>query len=391
MLSGVVDNSPGQLDSLLSIRYNNDWSTHTAGIGTRKFGRKGGFVVRLKYELAELDNKQTIPVSENRVQGFNNFLPFALYRARLKNKASWFSMYRSYTTKPTAKQLSPVVDNSNPLQLSQGNAQLTQQFGHWLMSKYNFANTNKDVVFYAMVNGGWSNNFIGQSTYTATRDLDSSLNSVVLSKGTQLTKPVNLDGQYSFNAFLTYGMPLEAIKSNLNMNISSRLTNIPSMINLRKSNTLNQSYELGLVISSNISEKLDFTLSTKTAYNSSENSLNSTLDNIFWVQTNKIKLDWIMPMGFTFRTNFRYQNFYGLGTDLDNSVLLWTAGVGKQLFKNKRGEIQLSVFDILNQNNNISQNFYDSYYEATNRNVLTRYFMVNFSYNIRKFREDRTQ
>ena len=391
MLSGVIDNSPGQLDSLLSIRYNNDWSTHTAGIGTRKFGRKGGFVVRLKYELAELDNKQTIPVSENRVQGFNNFLPFALYRARLKNKASWFSMYRSYTTKPTAKQLSPVVDNSNPLQLSQGNAQLTQQFGHWLMSKYNFANTNKDVVFYAMLNGGWSNNFIGQSTYTATRDLDSSLNSVVLSKGTQLTKPVNLDGQYSFNAFLTYGMPLEAIKSNLNMNISSRLTNIPSMINLMKSNTLNQSYELGLVISSNISEKLDFTLSTKTAYNSSENSLNSTLDNIFWVQTNKIKLDWILPMGFTFRSNFRYQNFYGLGTDLDNSVLLWTAGVGKQLFKNKRGEIQLSVFDILNQNNNISQNFYDSYYEATNRNVLTRYFMVNFSYNIRKFREDRTQ
>jgi hypothetical protein len=98
-----------------------------------------------------------------------------------------------------------------------------------------------------------------------------------------------------------------------------------------------------------------------------------------------------MPMGFTFRTNFRYQNFYGLGTDLDNSVLLWTAGVVKQLFKNKRGEIQLSVFDILNQNNNISQNFYDSYYEATNRNVLTRYFMVNFSYNIRKFREDRTR
>ena len=391
MLSGVIDNSPGQLDSLLSIQYNNDWTTQTVGIGSRKFGRKGGFVVRVNYELAELTNDQTIPIAENRSQGFNNILPFALYRARLKNKASWFSMYRTYTSKPTAQQLSPVVDNSNPLQLTQGNTQLVQQYGHWLMSKYNFANTNKDVVFYAMVNGGWSNNFIGQSIYTATRDLDSSLNSVVLSKGTQLTQPLNLDGQYSLNTFVTYGMPISSLKSNLNMNVSTRLSNIPSMINLVKSNTLNQSYEMGLVLSSNISEELDFTLSSKTAYNLSENSLNSDLDNIYWVQTNKIKLDWVTPIGLTFRTNFRYQNFYGLGSDLDNTVMLWTAGLGKQLFNNKRGEIQLSVFDILNQNNNISQNFYDSYYEATNRNVLTRYFMVNFSYNIRKFREDKTR
>jgi len=391
MLSGVIDNPPGQLDSLLSIQYNNDWTTQTVGIGSRKFGRKGGFVFRVNYELAELTNDQTIPVAENRSQGFKNILPFALYRARLKNKASWFSMYRTYTTKPTAQQLSPVVDNSNPLQLTKGNTQLVQQYGHWFMSKYNFANTNKDVVFYAMVNGGWSNNFIGQSIYTATRDLDSSLNSVVLSKGTQLTQPVNLDGQYSLNTFVTYGMPISSLKSNFNMNVSTRLSNIPSMINLVKSNTLNQSYEMGLVLSSNISEELDFTLSSKTAYNLSENSLNSDLDNIYWVQTNKIKLDWVTPIGLTFRTNFRYQNFYGLGSDLDNTVMLWTAGLGKQLFKNKRGEIQLSVFDILNQNNNISQNFYDSYYEATNRNVLTRYFMVNFSYNIRKFREDKTR
>ena len=274
MLSGVIDNPPGQLDSLLSVQYNNDWTTQTVGIGSRKFGRKGGFVVRVNYELAELTNDQTIPIAENRSQGFNNILPFALYRARLKNKASWFSMYRTYTSKPTAQQLSPVVDNRNPLQLTQGNTQLVQQYGHWLMSKYNFANTNKDVVFYAMVNGGWSNNFIGQSIYTATRDLDSSLNSVVLSKGTQLTQPVNLDGKYSLNTFVTYGMPISSLKSNLNMNVSTRLSNIPSMINLLKSNTLNQSYEMGLVLSSNISEELDFTLSSKTAYNLSENSLN---------------------------------------------------------------------------------------------------------------------
>lgn len=98
-----------------------------------------------------------------------------------------------------------------------------------------------------------------------------------------------------------------------------------------------------------------------------------------------------MPFGFTFRTQLNYQKYYGLGAGLNNQVLLWTAGLGKQVFENKRGEIQLSVFDILNQNNNISQNFYDSYYEATNQNVLTRYIMLNFSYTFRKFREDKAE
>ena len=94
-----------------------------------------------------------------------------------------------------------------------------------------------------------------------------------------------------------------------------------------------------------------------------------------------------MPLGITFRTQLQHQEFIGLSDLLNNRVLLWTAGIGKQVFKNKRGEVQLSMYDILGQNNNVAQNFYDSYYEETNSNVLTRYVMLSFSYNIRKFRE----
>ena len=38
-----------------------------------------------------------------------------------------------------------------------------------------------------------------------------------------------------------------------------------------------------------------------------------------------------------------HQQYFGLSESLDNSVLLWTAGIGKQLFKDKRGEIEISV------------------------------------------------
>lgn len=384
-LSGVITPGLGLFDSSLSSVYNNDWNTHQAGIGFKKFGRKGGFVARLKYEVAVLDNTQAVPTRENVNQSFQNILPFALYRVRLKNNASWFTMYRSYTSKPQANQLTTTVNNSNVLQLSTGNSSLSQTYGHWLMSKYNVTNTKKNSVFYAMISGGVASNYIGQSTFTAASD--TVYNGVTIPRGAQLTSPVNLDGQYTASAFVTYGFPLAKLKSNLNFNLNTGVTNIPSLINDELSNTFNQNYGLGLVLSSNISEKIDFTISTESNYVLSSNSLNSSLDNQYLVQTSKIKYDWIMPLGITFRTQLQHQEFFGLSDLLNSRVLLWTTGIGKQLFENKRGEVQLSMYDILGQNNNVAQNFYDSYYEETNSNVLTRYVMLSFSYNIRKFRD----
>ncbi len=60
-ISGVIAPGIGTYDSSLSSRYNNDWNTHTAGLGLRKFSRKGGFVVRAKFETAILNNSQVVP------------------------------------------------------------------------------------------------------------------------------------------------------------------------------------------------------------------------------------------------------------------------------------------------------------------------------------------
>jgi hypothetical protein len=377
----------GLLDTALSSMFTNDWLTQTAGIGFRKFNRSMGFVVRLRFQNAALNNQQVLPLEERVEPSFNNFLPFALFRKRFENKATFFTMYRTYAIQPTANQLSNALDNTNPLQLSTGNAALQQQYGHWIMARYNAANTEKGAVFYAMLSGGFAQNYIGQSTYTALQD--EFINGIALNRGVQLSNPVNLQGQYTVNGFTTYGFPLNKLKSNLNFNVSASANRIPSLINNVESFTFNKNAGLGVVLSSNISENLDFTVSTDGAFNQTENSV-STLGTInYWVQTSKLSYDWIMPKGFTFRTNLTHQSFYGLSESLDNNVLLWTAGIGKQVFKNKRGEIQVSMFDILGQNNNVSQQFFDTYFEESNRNVLTRYVMLSFSYNIRHWREDK--
>ena len=59
--------------------------------------------------------------------------------------------------------------------------------------------------------------------------------------------------------------------------------------------------------------------------------------------------------------------------------------IGTKLFKNKRGELSLRVYDLLRQNNSINRNVTELFIEDVRTNVLQRYFMVTFNYNIRQF------
>jgi hypothetical protein len=59
--------------------------------------------------------------------------------------------------------------------------------------------------------------------------------------------------------------------------------------------------------------------------------------------------------------------------------------LGKKILKNQKGEIKLSVFDLLKQNQSITRNITGEYIEDVRNDVLQQYFMLNFTYNLRNF------
>jgi hypothetical protein len=58
--------------------------------------------------------------------------------------------------------------------------------------------------------------------------------------------------------------------------------------------------------------------------------------------------------------------------------------MAKQLFKSKRGEIKLSVFDILNENQSFNRYVGENYIEDVQNTVLQRFFMLTFTYNLNR-------
>jgi hypothetical protein len=59
--------------------------------------------------------------------------------------------------------------------------------------------------------------------------------------------------------------------------------------------------------------------------------------------------------------------------------------LGKKIFTDERGEISLNVYDLLGQNTSVRRNVTDVYIEDIQNNVLQRYVMLTFSYNLRRF------
>jgi hypothetical protein len=59
--------------------------------------------------------------------------------------------------------------------------------------------------------------------------------------------------------------------------------------------------------------------------------------------------------------------------------------VGKKFLKDNRGELRLSVFDLLDQNQSITRTVSETYIEDVNTRVLRQYFMLTFTYSLKNF------
>jgi hypothetical protein len=139
-----------------------------------------------------------------------------------------------------------------------------------------------------------------------------------------------------------------------------------------------------LGIGSNISENLDFNISARTSYNIVRNTLQSSLDNEYFVHTINARLNWIFWEGFLISADFNYLANVGLTGGFNQSIPLLNIGVGKRFFDGN-GELKLSVFDALNQNTSITRNVTSAYIEDVQTSVLQRYLLLTFTYNLRAF------
>ena len=373
-----------RIDTLLSNNFDNTITTHRANVSININKNKWKFSAGVTQQFLTIASLQTFPENRTFEKSFQNLLPNLNFTYNFSNANTFRFFYRTNTNNPGVTQLQNVIDNTNPVMLSAGNPNLRQEFSQTLLSRYGSNNWHNSQSFFVFAMVTFTDDYIANSTYTATRDsvLD---NGMLLSRGSQIARPVNLNGNVNARSFITYGIPVKALKSNVNMNLGVNYSKVPGLVNQLQNfaNTFN--INTGIVIGSNISEQVDFTISHTSNINFVENTVLSAQNSNFFINTSNVKLNVMPTSSWVIQSDINYTNFSGLGSDFNQNFFLWNAGIAYKFMK-RMAEVKLSVFDLLNQNNNINRTVTETYIEDTRSNVLNRYYMLTFTYNIRKFK-----
>jgi hypothetical protein len=373
------------LNEPLSNVFSNDYQTEQGGLGYNYTKDKNfNLSARVNVQWANLMNDQTYPQTTSLDTRFFNVLPSANLRYNLDKNRNIRLNYRAGTQLPSVDQLQNVVNNSNPLLLTAGNPDLNQSEQHNMFIRYQAVNPAKSTSFFVMAGGSFIRDYIGRSTFLASSD-NPVFDDFDVQPGAQLTIPINLNGYRNARSFLSYGMPIKRIKSNLNFDVSYNYGRTPGLVNEDLNYVTTNSFGAGVTISSNVSETLDFSISTRPVWNKSNNTLQTAANAEYLTQNSRAKLNWQIIEGFVLRTDLSHTLYSGLSAGFNQNYWLWNLAIGKKVLKNQRGEIALAMNDLLNQNRNVQRNVTESYIEDTRTNALTRFVMLSFTYNLRNF------
>ncbi len=373
------------IDSLLSNTFDNRYTTQRGGASYR-LRTQSGMMFSTGFDLqhANLYSQQLFPGNNKVDNSFFNFLPNAMLMIGKRGGTNFRLFYRASTQEPSINQLQNVIDNSNPLFMSAGNPDLKQSYRHMLSARFNATGAKTGHNLYILISGNVVNNYITNSTIIA-QEPTLLPNGLLLEQGAQFTAPVNVNGNLGLRGFVTYGMPVKSWKLNVNLNSGLSYQRMPGMINNARNLSNTYTMSQGLVVSSNISQNLDFAVSYNGNYNIVKNSIQQRTNNNYLSQGMGARANWIFGKGFVLQTDINNQSYRGLGEGFNQSYTLWNASFGKKMMKNNSAELKVTLFDILGQNNSINRSVTETYQQDVISQVLTRYAMLTFTYNLRNF------
>ncbi|MCP9750942.1 outer membrane beta-barrel protein [Ferruginibacter sp. HRS2-29] len=380
-----IDGKYSDFDTTFSNKFDNTITTNNAGLSYRLAkSRDEMFMVGVNFQTSKLESQRVFPTQTSVNQTFSNFLPNLMWRKKISNSSNIRVFYRASTNFPSVNQLQDVVSLTNPLRVSSGNPDLKQSYTHFVAGRYSYTNSKTSGSFFANILLQTAADYISNAIFIASKD-SAIQQGIVLNRGSQLTKPINLDGYKSLRTFFTYSQPIKGIKTNINVNAGFSYSQLPGQVNYVATKTDNLVYNAGVVFASNISEYVDFNISYSANFNNAKTTGGSTSTNNYVNQAIGGTLNLLNKKGWFIQNDVSTQLYSGLSAGLDQHFTLWNAAIGKKFLKNRAGELKLSVFDLLKQNQSIVRTVTGTEIQDAQYKVLQQYFMLTFTYNLKNF------
>lgn len=318
------------------------------------------------YKLEDLARNSTRSVA------FNNFIPSFSFNYNPKLQRRFRFDYSGKTINPTLLQIQPIIDNSDPLNVNIGNANLQQGFTNSISFNGNENKVLKNKYMFFDLNYSNTDNAISNS-------------STVDALGRRVNQYINVQGNYSYRGYVYYGMDIyKGLQFGVNVNGGfNRYVNKVNGIRNVNDNT-NMSY--GVNFSYWGDKAVNFYFNVNANDNRTVSSIRPGSATNYWTyQINgntQIKLKKIKTfIDFNIEGNI-YQKSKIFPDQRD--VIIVSPSIRKVLGKTDSWEVKMYVFDMLNQNTNIQRNISSNFISESSNNGIRRYTMFSLIYNFSK-------
>lgn len=368
------DGATGLEDKNLSRVFENTYQFVRGGLSWKKANKNNSFSAGTKFQVSELAG-QVVGLGGSINKKFADILPFVRFNLNPKSGRYINVNYQTSINAPTVDQLQPIVDNSNPQRLYQGNPDLKQEYNHNVSARFSNYNQFAFSSFSVSLRGDYVKNKIANQI---------SINDQFI----QTTQPINTDENLSTSVYVSYSKEVKQIE--FAVDGESSYTKGILFANNQESITHSYVQSVGLEVGNRKKEKFDLNLGASVAENRMEYENKLAQNNIGY------QYNLYADLGFNITEKWLFEGSYDY-TIYTNDILknqsfpMLKASLSRYMLKNDRGELKLSVFDALNRNRGISFDNNLNYTQTSQSNVLNRYYMVSFIYSLSKFGGDKME
>jgi hypothetical protein len=361
-----------QVNMGLTNNFENTYGYNNAGLRLRTQQKQFSLAAGLNWQQAELRGKVIAGTGDSVIRKtFYNLLPSLRLKYDFTRYRNLSINYAAMTKQPDISQLQPVPDITDPLNIREGNPDLKQEVTHAVQLNFVSVNPFRNKNLFAFFNL--------QETQHKIVNYD-----VVDTLGIKHTRPVNINGAYNMTGNVNIGLPLRLLKGSVNFSSNMGYSKTKQFINTVPNTIGTISLGPEVRFDLNPSDKVDLSLSGGFNYYKTAYSLQAALNTSYFSQQYEGEINCQLPARFYFNTSFTYTVNSQRANGFNARVPLWNMAFSRQFLHFNRGELKLSVFDLLNENVGISRTSNQNYIEDSRVKNLQRFFLLSFTYSLSK-------
>ena len=362
-LSRYTDNVNKTHNIDFSLRYITSLLNISAGVRVEQQNQ------RMVYQYQGLDTIAS--------RSFSRISPTLNARFRFTKQHTLRLTYRGNSSQPNMTDLFNLTDNSNPLNIREGNPDLKPSFTNNFNADYNnyFTATSQSLF--------------GRFSFSNTLNSISNRTEYNDETGGQTTRPENINGNWNISGNIGFNTPLFWEKLTLNTNTSASLRhnvgyiyqNHETLKNLVQQTTLGENMSLTMRLA-----YFDIRANGRISWSK------STSDIVKASNQNTYNFHYGLSSSGNFENGFGFSTDIGMNSrrgyssaSMNTNELIWNAQASYRFLKNRQATVSLQAFDILHQRSNISRSI-DAYSRRdTETNSINSYVMAHFIYRLNMF------